>query len=238
MSIRIVEVIGRSAQGVTRPFLCRGDDGNQYFVKGHGAGRRALIAEWLAGQLGLRLGLPIPPLIQVFIPPELVRFSAREDIGELGASVGFGSKVVESVDELTYPFIEQVDAQLRAKILLFDWWVCNGDRTLSADGGNPNLLWTHRDRKLHVIDHNLAFDDTDLGGFWDEHIFNASISEWVAGFREEMTLAMTVAMSGLAQWWGEMPEAWTDINSGLDLPSIQNLLSRFERQPRIFWRVT
>jgi HipA-like kinase len=58
--IRIVEIITRSEQGITRPFLCRGDNGLQYFVKGHGAGRRALIAEWIAGNIGKRLGLPIP----------------------------------------------------------------------------------------------------------------------------------------------------------------------------------
>ena len=29
MIIRIVEIIGRSTQGITRPFLCRGDDGQQ-----------------------------------------------------------------------------------------------------------------------------------------------------------------------------------------------------------------
>jgi len=29
--VEIVEVIRRSAQGVTRPFICRGDDGKIYF---------------------------------------------------------------------------------------------------------------------------------------------------------------------------------------------------------------
>jgi hypothetical protein len=29
MTIKITEVIGRSTQGVTRPFLCRGDEGNR-----------------------------------------------------------------------------------------------------------------------------------------------------------------------------------------------------------------
>lgn len=51
MPIQIVEILSRSIQGVTRPFVCRGEDGCTYFVKGHGAGRRSLIAEyvWQAG---------------------------------------------------------------------------------------------------------------------------------------------------------------------------------------------
>ena len=60
MTVNIVETISRSIQGITRPFVCRGDDGWLYYVKGHGAGRQALIAEWIAGNLGKRLGLPIP----------------------------------------------------------------------------------------------------------------------------------------------------------------------------------
>lgn len=236
MSIRIVEVIGRSTQGITRPFLCRGDNGHQYFVKGYGAGRRALISEWLAGQLGLRLGLPIPPFAQTAIPEELIRFSAREDIAELGASVGFGSQFINDVDELSYLFIEQIDPKLRAKILLFDWWVCNGDRTLSPDGGNPNLLWSHRDRKVHVIDQNLAFDDADMSGFWDEHIFRASVNEWTAAFQVEVTGAMTAALASVQQWWQEMPDVWTEVESGLSLPAVQKLLSRFQGNSRTFWR--
>lgn len=237
MTIRIVEIMGRSTQGITRPFLCRGDDGQQYFVKGYNAGRRALISEWLAGHLGLRLGLPIPAFAQTTIPAELIRFSARDDIHDLGAgTVGFGSQLVLNVDELSYLFIEQIDPKLRARILLFDWWVCNGDRTLSPDGGNPNLLWSHRDQKLHVIDQNLAFNDTDMGGFWDEHIFRASVSEWTPAFRNEMSGAMVAAVSSLPEWWQAMPESWTEIDCGLEFASLLKLLSRFEQGSRTFWK--
>lgn len=37
--IDIDEVIGRSEQGKTRPFICRGCDGHLYYVKGRDAGR-------------------------------------------------------------------------------------------------------------------------------------------------------------------------------------------------------
>ena len=115
MNVRIVEIIGRSTQGITLPFLCRGDDGKQYFVKGNGAGRRALISEWLAGHIGQRLGLSIPPFVQAVVPKELVQFSARDDIHQLGTGTGFGSRSVENVDDLAYLFVEQVDPKVRAK---------------------------------------------------------------------------------------------------------------------------
>lgn len=201
MTVRIVEVIGRSVQGITRPFICRGDDGRQYFVKGNGAGRRALIAEWMAGQVGVRLGLPIPSFKQTLIPSELVEFSARKDIHDLGSGTGFGSQLVENVDELAYLFIEQVEPDLRAKVLLYDWWICNSDRCLTEDGGNVNLLWAHRDRRLYVIDHNLAFDEGSMGGFWEGHVFRESRREWTAKYREEISNVMTAAVGDLPQWW-------------------------------------
>lgn len=238
MTIQIVEIIGRSVQGVTRPFLCRGEDGRQYYVKGRGAGRRALIAEWLAGQLGLRMGLPIPPFVQASIPDALVRFSARSDIQELGAGVGFGSRLIENVDELPCLFIEQIDPQLRAKILLFDWWTGNGDRTLTPDGGNVNLLWSHRDRTLHVIDQNLAFDETPGEGFWQNHVFRDSVIEWTPAFRVAIERTMVSSVEDLPRWWREMPEEWAEIETGLTLEGLTKLLWRFESDGHTFWRTT
>lgn len=236
MTVKITEVIGRSTQGVTRPFLCRGDDGRQYYVKGHGAGRHALISEWIAGNLGLRFGLPIPPFVLASIPVDLVQFSARDDIRDLGAGIAFGSKMIPSVDELQYLFIEQVDPLLRAKILLFDWWVCNGDRTLTEDGGNVNLLWSHRDSKLHVIDHNLAFDDDRVEDIWIHHVFRDSIKEWTPGFQNDMSKVMKAAINDVAGWWKAMPEEWTEVESGITLARLEKMLSRFEKSSRTFWR--
>lgn len=52
MSLTIVEVLERSVQGRTEPYVCRGDDGEVYFAKGRSATRRGLIAEWLCVRLG------------------------------------------------------------------------------------------------------------------------------------------------------------------------------------------
>lgn len=40
MPVQIVEILERSIQGVTKPFLCRSEAGQNYFVKGRG-GRQA-----------------------------------------------------------------------------------------------------------------------------------------------------------------------------------------------------
>jgi hypothetical protein len=237
MTIKIREIITRSDQGITRPFLCRGDDGQLYYVKGAGAGRKALISEWLAGHIGKRLGLPIPDFCQARIPENLIEGSARDDISELGHGVGFGSRVVENVNELNYLYVNQIEPELRAKILLFDWWTANGDRTLSEHGGNPNLLWVYRDHKAHVIDHNLAFEESAPTDFWSQHIFATERGLWTKQFRQDVKPAMEAGLESLEEWWQQMPREWTEINSGITLELVKKLLWRFETEPAIFWGI-
>ena len=84
-TVGIEEILGRSQQGFTRPFLCRGEDGHQYYVKGIGAGRRSQIAELLAGQLAIAFGLPVAEFVIVDVPETLIVPAIRVDLQELGA---------------------------------------------------------------------------------------------------------------------------------------------------------
>lgn len=133
MTVEIVEIIGRAEQGVTKPFICRGEDNQIYFVKGQGAGMRSLICEWIAGQLGLLLGLPIAPFAFVEVPQELLAIAMRDDLAELGSGKAFGSRKV-SVVELSASHVEHVPAATQRDVLAFDWWVRNGDRSLGETG--------------------------------------------------------------------------------------------------------
>ncbi len=100
--IQVVEILGRAEQGMTHPFICRGDDDNTYFVKGIGAGRRSQICEWVAGRLALDLGLPIAPFKIVDVPEELVAVSP--DCRELGAGPAFDS-LRQTIMELNYAMV-------------------------------------------------------------------------------------------------------------------------------------
>lgn len=157
MSLEIVEIIGRAQQGITQPFICRGEDDQVYFVKGRGAGRRSLVCEWIAGQLGRRLGLPIAPFEIVEIPEQLLAVAMRDDLNELGVGRAFGSRKMPVV-ELSVSLIDQVPEDIQRDVLAFDWWVRNADRSLGETGGNPNLFWDTGNEALVVLDHNQAFD--------------------------------------------------------------------------------
>jgi hypothetical protein len=172
MSVEIVEVLGRSVQGVTRPFICRGDDGNLYFVKGRSAGRRSLICEWICANLAKKLELPIAPFEIVHIPEELIIPGLDLELTELGAGPAFGSRRLELM-EVNYSMIFEIPDELQQQVLMFDLWINNADRTLSQKGGNPNLFWVPDHEELIVIDHNQAFDpDFCREEVWGDHVFS------------------------------------------------------------------
>src|SRR5690554_1906990 len=91
----------RSTQGMTRPYICRGDDGHVYFVKGVGAGRRSQLCEWIAGSLALEIGLPVAPFEIVHVPDELIELEAGLDLGDLGIGPAFASREC-GVSELSF----------------------------------------------------------------------------------------------------------------------------------------
>ncbi len=57
--ITIKEVICRSDQGVTHPFVCRDENGNQLWVKGAAWLAKDLIAEWICARIAKEWGLPV-----------------------------------------------------------------------------------------------------------------------------------------------------------------------------------
>lgn len=244
MTLGITDIIRRSDQGTTRPFLCRGEDGLLYYVKGRYAGRKALCAEWVAGRLGRLLGLPIPEIGVADVPETLVRYSAIADVADLGVGPAFASQAIEDAQELAYSDISRVPEELRLRVLVFDWWIHNEDRTLTEYGGNPNLIWSVERGGLQVFDQNLAFDESfDSTGFCQRHVFNPGSSSWPEGFCDAMAERMTGAVIELPAIWKELPLPWlhedgdTSFPACLNFDEISRLLNRFERDPEGFWAI-
>ena len=172
MTVEIVEITRRSDQGFTKPFVCRGGDGEVYFVKGVGAGRDSQFKEWIAGKLALAMGLPIAPFSLVDVPEELLLFDSEGKYSDLGAGVAFGS-CKQTVTEVSFSVLSEVPKQTRRDLLVFDWWIANMDRMYTEEGGNPNLFWKPNSKELVVIDHNQAFDED----FSKENFFNLHVGE-------------------------------------------------------------
>jgi hypothetical protein len=131
------------------------DDG-MYVVKFRGAGQgaKALVSELIVGMLGDVLGLPVPPLAVVDVPPPFGRGEPDPEIQELlrkshGANVGL--RYLDGAFNYDGTAAgEFVTPELAARVVWFDAFTTNPDRSAR----NPNLLiWQ---RTPWLIDHGAA----------------------------------------------------------------------------------
>lgn len=119
-----------------------------------------------------------------------------------------------------------------------NWWVQNEDRSLSALGGNPNLLMGPdgaRARKLWVFDFNLAFDeDFTVERFWANHLFAGLLPQWPLGFREKAEPWMQAALAKLPEIFQAMPLEWLHLDGDESLPVQLEQKLVFETLSRAF----
>ena len=77
-------------EGGSLPGLVEADDDGLYVVKFRGAGQgpRALVAEWLAGEIGRAVVLPVPDLVLIEVDPSLGDAEPDEEIHDLVRASG------------------------------------------------------------------------------------------------------------------------------------------------------
>jgi len=242
--IEINEVVRRSNQGVSQPFICKDTKENKLWVKGAAWSVTDLVSEWVCACLAQAVELPVAEYDLVSVEKELVKFSSLPEIASLGSGIGFGSFHVAGSAEFDYANIETVDFELRADILLFDYWIHNGDRILGIQGGNPNMLWVVNDEKLVIIDHNMAFDkEFSFLDFIKNHAFGESIVLWNSAFRKSRHKKLLAILEQLPNIINSIPEDWF-IDDYLrqnslvaEIEHINLILRRVETDPDEFWEV-
>jgi hypothetical protein len=233
--MRIVAMYDRAEQGQHRPFRCRADNSDFYYVKGASVGFHGLCCEWIGGRLAQEIGLPVPPFGIVEVPPALIGLRNKEDQLDLGSGPAFASQELSPATDYLFSDLDEVRPELKAQILLFDWWTCNIDRILGEKGGNPNLVWSGSPRQLFVIDHNLAFsaDSILMSAFWEDHVFRDAYP-WCDSYWQRCRSRLDAALARLPDIWNEMPEQWTENEAGLSYDEVEKILRRTE-EPE-FWR--
>lgn len=141
-------------EGGSMPAVVEAEDLGLYVLKFRGAGQgpKALVAEAVAGGLARALDLPMPEIVLMDLDAELARTEADPEIQDLiRASAGLNLAMDYLPGAINFdPVAEQPDPELASRIVWFDAYVSNLDRTAR----NPNLLIWHR--RLHLIDHGAA----------------------------------------------------------------------------------
>ena len=142
-------------EGGSLPALVEADDDGLYVVKllGAGHGRKALVAELLAGELARHLGLPVPDQVLVELDGALSKAEPDSEIRELlerSAGTNIGLDFLPGALAFSPAVGPAPDSALAAAVVWLDAFTTNVDRTAR----NPNLIVWHR--RLHLIDHGSA----------------------------------------------------------------------------------
>jgi hypothetical protein len=141
-------------EGGSLPAIVEADDDGLYVLKFRGAGHgtKALIAELIAGELARAAGLLVPELVFISLDPEIAKTEPDPEIQDLiRASGGLNLGLDYLPGSVMFnPVADKPDADLASRIVWFDAYVTNLDRTPR----NANLLMWHR--KLWLIDHGAA----------------------------------------------------------------------------------
>ena len=145
-------------EGGSLPGLVEADDDGLYVVKFRGAGQgpRALVAEWLGGELGRALGLAVPDLVGVDLDPALGDAEPHQEIQDLVRASGGRNLGLDFLpgalmfNPASATSLAAMDPDTAAAIVWLDGLITNPDRTVQ----NPNLLVWHG--RTWCIDHGAS----------------------------------------------------------------------------------
>lgn len=153
-TVTVMRYILPLREGGSLPALAEADDDFKYVLKfrGGGHGVKMLISELLGGKIAEVLGLKIPELVFANLDVDFGRTEGDEEIQDLlKFSEGLNLGLHYLSGAIAYDTSVKIDAELASKIVWFDAFITNIDRTYK----NTNLLMWHKE--LWVIDNGASF---------------------------------------------------------------------------------
>jgi len=245
-TVRVTRYVTPLREGGSLPAIVEADDDGLYVLKFRGAGQGApaLIAELVSGELARAAGLPVPELVFAELNPDLARTEPDPEIHALiHDSAGLNLALDYLPGSVTFdPVLQTVPGELASRIVWFDAFVTNVDRTAR----NTNMLVWHG--RTWLIDHGATLYFHHSPG-WDRDPARARavfppIKDHVllkhASMLEELDGEMTAALSGgiIHRVIDTIPDAWLTDRSTLE-PAIaraayRNYLVQRLEPPRHF----
>lgn len=154
-TVTVTRYITPLREGGSLPALSEADDDFKYVLKFKGAGHgvKALIAEFIGGEIARVLGLKIPELVFANLDEAFGRTEGDEEIQDLlQGSQGLNLALHFLSGAINFdPVVTTVEAKLASQIVWLDALITNVDRTFR----NTNMLIWHKE--LWLIDHGASF---------------------------------------------------------------------------------
>src|SRR5690606_36222610 len=167
-TVNVVQYIKPLREGGSLPAIVKADDGFLYVLKfrGAGQGKKALIADFIGGELARAIGFKVPEMVFMNLDDSFSQTEPDEEIQDLlKFSVGLNLGVHFLSGSITLdPLVSKVDELIASKLVLLDSMISNIDRTAK----NPNLLiWNN---ELWVIDNGASFYFHHNWETWKNHL--------------------------------------------------------------------
>lgn len=167
-TVDVVQYISPLREGGSMPGIVKADDGFLYIIKfrGAGQGKKALIAEFLGGEIARAIGLKMPELVFMNLGDTFSRMEPDEEVQDLlKFSVGLNLGLHFLSSAITYdPLVSEAPALTCSKIVVLDSLISNIDRTTK----NPNLLMWQKE--LWIIDNGASFYFHHNWNNWRQHL--------------------------------------------------------------------
>ena len=167
-TVNVTQYLQPLREGGSLPAIVKADDGFLYVLKfrGAGQGKKALISEFIGGELARAMGLKVPELVFMNLDDSFSKTEPDEEIQDLlKFSVGLNLGLHYLSSAITYdPLVSKVDAFTASKVVILDSLISNIDRTAK----NTNLLnWND---ELWVIDNGASFYFHHNWQTWESHL--------------------------------------------------------------------
>ncbi|WP_179333367.1 HipA family kinase [Winogradskyella costae] len=167
-TVDVVKYITPLREGGSLPAIVEASDGFLYVLKFRGAGQgtKALISEFIGGELARAIGLKVPELVFMNLDDSFSKTEPDEEIQDLlKFSIGLNLGLHYLSSSITFdPLVSVADAMTSSKIVLLDSIISNIDRTVK----NTNLLnWN---KELWVIDNGASFYFHHNWDTWKNHL--------------------------------------------------------------------
>jgi|TARA_B110000238_G_C16141123_1_gene446367 hypothetical protein len=167
-TVNVIQYVQPLREGGSLPAIVKADDGFLYVLKfrGAGQGKKALISEFIGGELARAIGLKVPELVFMNLDDSFSKTEPDEEIQDLlKFSVGLNLGLHFLSSAITYdPLVSEVDALTASKVVLLDSLISNIDRTAK----NTNLLnWN---KELWIIDNGACLYFHHNWETWENHL--------------------------------------------------------------------
>lgn len=165
-TVNVTRYITPLREGGSLPAVADADDGFKYVIKFRGAGHgvKALIAEFIGGEVARAAGLKVPEQVFARLDEAFGRTEADEEIQDLlrgSHGLNLGLHFLSGAINFD-PVVTQVDPATASKVVWTDAFLTNIDRTFR----NTNMLLWHKE--LWLIDHGASLYFHHSWGDWEK----------------------------------------------------------------------